>query len=62
MKKQYVLTQEEFSQLETIRDVIIEKMFAYDDKELHKAENALTSILYGTFDKDKNGFEFELSK
>ncbi len=62
MQKQYVLTEDEFRQLETIRDVLIDKMFNYEDKDLKDAENALSSILFGHFDIDKDGFDFELSK
>lgn len=62
MQKQYVLTEDEFRQLETIRDVLIDKMFNYEDNDLKDAENALSSILFGYFDIDKDGFDFELSK
>ena len=76
MMKQYVLTEEEYMQLETIKDVILSVRFDIEDiaeevKEdkhtdieelLAKSENALESILYGKFDREKHGFDFELSK
>jgi len=62
MKKQYVLTQEEFSQLETIKDVLLDKMFDYDDDDLRKAENALSCIIYGNFNQASDGFDYEVSK
>lgn len=76
MMKQYVLTEEEYEQLKTINDVLMSVRFDIEDiaeevKEdkhtdieelLAKSENALSSILYGKFDAEKQGFDFELSK
>ena len=72
MQQQFVLSEQEFEQIKTIKDILMSLYFDFQENEepsnytkqyTIKAYNVLDSIIYGDFnDNTQNLDDFELSK
>ena len=72
MRKQFVLSEAEFEQLEIIKDILMSLYLDFDNEEepsnytkeyAIKAYNVLTNIIHGNFDENSTNLnKFELSK